>query len=563
MFLARFERPRPAIKCEKETKRTFQCPPNIIHAIRVRNNKTWYNTSMVIEKVSKTAEERSLFEKGGHIVMGISGGPDSVCLLHVLYTLAQKWKLTLHGVHVNHGIRGREADLDQAYTEDLCKKLGIPCTVFHYDVPSLAKEEGLSEEETGRILRYRSFCQVRDGILQESRDGQSQKNEEAQGLPRVRIAVAQNRNDQAETILLRILRGTGPEGLSGMEYIREDVIIRPLLDVSREEIEEYCREKGLSPRIDRTNLMPVYARNKVRLELLPLLAGYNPNIVDALCRLGRIASEDRDYFNGQVEAALRMTEREGPEQPAAAKDRYLDRESFRSFHPAISKRLIAKVLKEMGLLQDIAAIHLEEGDRLIRRGKSGDRTDFPKGYYLALTGDTARFGHRPEGQKGIAGRRQESDPAGQQQRLLVSGGPREEGFSYPVNLDSLTEVPELNAALRTRIIKANSPEAQPLYQKTFPQDPFHVYLEYEEDIFRNLRLRTRCSGDHMVPLGMKGTKKIQDLFVDEKIPLEQRDRIPLVCFGQEVLWVVGRRVNESYKVKKNGRDIVSLEYIRF
>lgn len=498
---------------------------------------------MIIDKVRKAATEKSLFSKGDHIVVGISGGPDSVCLLHVLHELAEEWELSLHGVHVNHGIRGHEADLDQAFSENFCQGLRIPCTVFHYDVPSMAKKAGLSQEEMGRNLRYDAFRQVRDTIS---------------CLPdtQARIAVAQNRNDQAETVLIRILRGTGTDGLAGMEYVGDGEIIRPLLSVSRSEIEDYCREKDLRPRTDLTNLMPMYARNRIRLELLPLLSSYNSNIVEALCRLSRVASEDRDYFDGQVDSALRMAEKKSTgtkegdcigDQDGAICHRNIDRAVFRSLHPAVSKRLIGKVLKEMGLLQDITNVHLSEGDRLIRLGKAADRMDFPGGYTLVLTTDEGRFSHRLKGEK--TARFSESTCLSR--------------YYYAINPEGLTEIPELNAALRVEILRMDDPEALRLIRGGFPHDPFRAYLAYDSQMISNLRIRTRKPGDYLTPFGMHGTKKLQDYFVDEKIPSGQRDRIPLLCMGGEILWVVGHRINERFKVKKDSDGIIRLEYIRY
>ncbi len=500
---------------------------NIIHATGVTNNKTWYNMPMVIEKIEETTIKQSLFTKGDHIVLGISGGPDSVCLLHALHCLKDKWDLTLHGVHVNHGIRGKEADLDQAFTVDYCRKLNIPCTVFHFDVPAMAEKEGISEEEMGRFLRYEAFHQVRDSIMTRGR--------------RVLIAVAQNRNDQAETILLRLIRGTGTEGLAGIEYIRDGIIIRPLLDVKRTDIEAYCEKNDLATRTDLTNLIPMYARNRVRLELIPLLCSYNPGIIDSLCRLGSIASEDREYFNIRVEEALQsllMSRKENDPN----EDRFLDRRGFRLLHPSVGKRVIAGVFKDMGLLQDISFVHLQQADALIRDGRPGGRLDFPRGYCLFITQDKARFCFETR--------------AGQAKHQRMY-------FSYAVNFPGLIELPELNAALRVKIIKANTKECELLRQGFFSKDPFHAYLEFDRELFSHLQLRTRNTGDYLTPLGMKGTKKLQDFFVDEKIPLEKRDSTPLLCFGREVLWVVGYRINDRYKIKISDRDAVSLEYIRY
>ncbi|MEL7658659.1 MAG: tRNA lysidine(34) synthetase TilS, partial [Bacillota bacterium] len=228
---------------------------------------------MITEKVKTTIVNNSLIEKGEHIVIGLSGGPDSVCLFHILYRLKDDFDISLHAVHINHGLRPGAADEDQKYTEALCADYQVPCHSFSFDVNGIAKEAGISSEDAGRQVRYRSFFEVALEI--ERKTGRS-----------VKIAVAQNRNDQAETILMRILRGTGTDGLCGIEYLRKEkgkgTIIRPLLDISREEIEEYCRENHLNPQIDLTNLKPIYTRNKIRLELLPYLRdNFNTNITAA------------------------------------------------------------------------------------------------------------------------------------------------------------------------------------------------------------------------------------------------------------------------------------------
>lgn len=480
---------------------------------------------MVMEKVRKTIEERSLIKKGEHIVVGVSGGPDSVCLLYTLFNLSKDLDLSLYAVHINHCLRGRDADLDQEYTESLCKKLGIPCYVFSYDVKGMAAKEGLTTEEMGRLVRYQSFDRIREQII----ESEHKKGRTAA----VKIAVAQNLNDQAETVLMRIIRGTGTDGLSAMEYIRDGKIIRPLLDVSRDEIEEYCRHNGLSPRIDLTNLEPVYTRNKIRLELIPLLREkYNENILSSLSRLISIASEDKDFIYSHVDEALHEVVlcNTGPK-------RKLSRELYKKLHPAVRKRVISNIFKDLGLIQDINAVHLDRGDKMITEGKTGDYMDFPRGFGLSISyNEAVLFRIDDESREKISGRKGD--------------------FCYAVNLDGITQIPVLNAALRVTIFSADQME------RVNYGNPLIVYLEKNEKIRSGcLHVRTRRSGDYITPLGMSGTKKLQDFFTDEKIKREDRDCVPLVCSGREVIWVIGRRINDNYKISKNTKEIVCLEYI--
>ncbi|MDD7216480.1 MAG: tRNA lysidine(34) synthetase TilS, partial [Firmicutes bacterium] len=236
------------------------------------------------KKILKTIREHNLITEGMHIVLGLSGGPDSVCLFSVLTELAGEMNLTLHPVHINHRFRPGAAEEDQAYVEELCRSNGLSCRSFVYDCPAMAREQKLTPEEAGRKARYEAFFKVAGEI-------------HASGVPasKIAVAVAQNANDQCETILFRILRGTGTDGLSGIAYKRKGQggfhVIRPLLDITRDEIEKYCADRNLNPRIDHTNSETVYTRNRIRLELIPYLAdNFNSNIVETVNRLGRIAA---------------------------------------------------------------------------------------------------------------------------------------------------------------------------------------------------------------------------------------------------------------------------------
>jgi tRNA(Ile)-lysidine synthase len=296
----------------------------------------------IADKVKKTISNNGLIQKGEHIVIGLSGGPDSVCLFHILYRLAEELDIRLHAVHINHGLRPGAADEDQRYAEALCEEYRIPCYSFSFDVNRIAKEQGISSEDAGRQVRYRSFFEVADRIAEET--GES-----------VKVAVAQNMNDQAETVLMRIIRGTGPDGLAGIADLRSEkkkgLVIRPLLVVPREEIEAYCINNNLNPRTDLTNLEPVYTRNRIRLELIPYLCeNFNPNITAALSRLSRIAKEDRDYFGGKADAIIAehvVFMEEGQDgMPCRAA---VPLAVICGAHPAIRHRLIIKLFESIGL----------------------------------------------------------------------------------------------------------------------------------------------------------------------------------------------------------------------
>lgn len=510
----------------------------------------------IADKVNKTILNNGLIQRGEHIVIGLSGGPDSVCLFHILYRLAEELDIRLHAVHINHGLRPGAADEDQRYAEALCAEYQVPCHSFSFDVNRIAKEQGISSEDAGRQVRYRSFFEVADRIAAET--GAS-----------VKVAVAQNMNDQAETVLMRIIRGTGTDGLTGIEYLRTEkgkgVVIRPLLDVTREEIEAYCRENNLNPRTDLTNLEPVYTRNKIRLELIPYLAeNFNPNINAALSRLSRIAKEDKDYFSGKVDAiiaehAVLMEEGQDGTPCRAA----IPLAVICGAHPAIRHRLIIKLFESIGLSKDIAASHLEQADRLLQEGKTSTATDFTAGYAMKVSYDIAEF-YKKTGLQSIY-------------------------FEYEIDLnqEGVVQIPELNEEIRVKILRRQecpefwrqefgdkeSGKKKPVKMKSRKQESVDVKavcrLSHDkikaaaESGGQRLVLRTRRQGDYIVPLGMKGRKKLQDFFVDEKCPAERRSRIPLLCLGSEVIWAAwpaGGRISENFKVEDSTERIISLEY---
>lgn len=491
---------------------------------------------MVIEIVKNTIQQNNLLKKDEHIVIGLSGGPDSVCLFHVLYQLRHDYAITLHAVHINHKIRPGAAEEDQAYVEEFCRQLEVPCSTFSYDVERIAKETGTSSEDAGRKLRYQSFYQVADSIAAETDKT-------------VRIAVAQNRNDQAETLLMRIMRGTGTDGLSGIEYARKGEngmqIIRPLLDVSRTEILQYCKENHLNPRIDLTNLEPIYTRNKIRLELLPYIEkNFNENIVLALNKLSKIAKEDKDYFRAKVDELITEyveikrgtgTTTQGDIDAGFAE---IPLRVLAEQHPAVRHRLIIRIFSMLGLVKDISAIHLENADRLLKEGKTAVSTDFPFGYSLAIS-----YGKVTFYKKGLKNHRQ---------------------FEYKINKEGITNVVELNGRLKVKIMTKDEWFGKKMLLKSIGLPLNSCFLDYDKIQKNNcsLILRPRQQGDYIVPLGMKGRKKIQDLFVDLKIGKAERDRIPLVCLGPEVLWVIGHRMSENFKVGDETEVIISLEYDR-
>jgi len=341
--------------------------------------------------------DEELIEYGKTVVLGLSGGPDSVCLLLELLESGIA-RNNIICAHVNHGLRGEESDGDEEYVAALCEKLGVELEVLRIDAAALAKENGLTVEEAGREARYTFF----DELCEKYGEGNI-------------IAVAHNRDDQAETVLMRILRGTGTDGIAGIPKKRKsaagNLIVRPLLGVSREEILKRLAEYGENARMDGSNSDTAYLRNKLRLEAFPYLEEkLGLDLKQGLVRLSENAAEDKDYFDIVVEEALdEYLQTEGDVQTQGtspsveeALDEYLDEdcsisaELLASVHPAIRHRLIRAVFREMGLDRNIAAVHLAAADSLLATWQaggeaSGKRVEFPRDYTFGISGKKAIF----------------------------------------------------------------------------------------------------------------------------------------------------------------------------
>ncbi len=325
---------------------------------------------MLQEKVLKTIEENSLIEKNDKVIVGVSGGPDSMCLLDTLYDLKEKLQIKIIVCHINHGIR-KEADEETLYVQEYCKNHNIPCYVKKENVKKLADEQKLGTEEMGRRIRYEFFEEV---AVKEKAN---------------KIATAHTINDNVETVLMNLLRGSAVSGLKGIEIKRDALIdtqnenlkqikyvsknitkkenkqkakleiayIRPIRECTRAQIEEYCKEKKLNPKIDKSNLENIYTRNKIRNKLIPYLQEeFNPNIIETINRLSDLAKEDEEYFTQIVNKeyeTLKIGENEN--------EIILDLKKFNILPKVIKTRLLLySINKVVGTTNGIAKIHLED-----------------------------------------------------------------------------------------------------------------------------------------------------------------------------------------------------------
>jgi tRNA(ile)-lysidine synthase len=278
---------------------------------------------MLKEEVLKTIETYNLIEKNDKIVIGVSGGPDSICLLHVLYGLKEKLGIEIVVAHVNHMLRD-VADLETEYVQSFCKKLGIECYVKKADILEISKTQKKGTEEVGRQVRYDFFDEV------------------AKKTNSNKIATAHNSNDRAETVILNILRGSGLSGLKGIEPIRDNKYIRPLINTDRQDIEIYCNDNKLEPKYDKTNNENIYTRNKVRNTVIPYIKKeFNPNIIKTINRLSSLATEENEYLQAITKQEFENLLIEKTENII------LDLHKFNSLNLVIKRRLILYTINEV------------------------------------------------------------------------------------------------------------------------------------------------------------------------------------------------------------------------
>ncbi|AAM25534.1 predicted ATPase of the PP-loop superfamily implicated in cell cycle control [Caldanaerobacter subterraneus subsp. tengcongensis MB4] len=457
----------------------------------------------MIEKVLRTIEKYNMIEKDDKIVMGISGGPDSLCMLDVLFNLKGKFNLKLYVVHVNHMIRGEDAKKDAEFVEKLCKDLDLPFFLFEENIPYLAKKMGLSEEQAGRYVRYKAFEET---------------------LKRVggnKIAVAHNKNDVAETVLLNILRGTGLRGLIGIKPVNGN-IIRPLIEIERREIEKYLKDKNLHPRIDHTNYEDLYTRNKIRLKVIPYIEEvFKIDLVENLSRMAAILLEEDDYLEAKCEEVFnQICEINGEEIK-------VDVDALKSQHTAIKRRLVRRMYFYVkGETDGLEYGHVEDVLNLLDKPTSS-KIDLPF----------------------------EIEALKMYNNLVI----RKKKTKEKVKFKEVLKIPGVTTIEGIGKFKAYVVDISQV--DDFNKGEYIKFFDYDK-IKGEIVVKSREDGDRFSPLGMRGTKKLKEFFIDEKIPREERDYIPLVAIGKEIVWVVGYRMSEKFKVDKNTSKVLVIEYTK-
>ncbi len=449
------------------------------------------------KKIKNYIDRYHMLREVSHLVIGVSGGADSVCLLVILNKLAEAYGIAISVVHINHMIRGAEADEDEAYVEGLCQKLSVPLKSFHIDVCDIAKKDKLTVEEAGRIARYKTFNEVCAGLNRSGEKG------------RTVIAVAHNKNDVAETVLFHMARGTGIDGVKGIPPVRDN-IIRPLLCVGRYEIEAYLKECGIEYCIDSTNNGTDYTRNKIRHIVLPALMDINERSVEHIAGLAQKAGQYSEYVNSQVDRFsdenVRYMKSGGNEVWSVPIDS-LEKEA-----PLIQDLVIKKMTGYVcGGQKDIGENHVGEVRKLYN-SVSGSLIMLPHGACVRRSYGTLDF-----------------ESAG-------------------------TDDDKTDCIGTLQICIYDRPEKPDLSKKEYTK-----LIDYDK-IRNDVILRNYRENDYMVIAADASKKKINRLFSSYKIPVGERKNIPLVADGSEIIWVVGYRLSERYKVDENTKKIMEIKY---
>jgi tRNA(Ile)-lysidine synthase len=466
------------------------------------------------QRVLQSILQAGLIQSEELVLAGVSGGPDSVCLIHILDQLKEILGIDLHVVHLNHILRGAASDADAAYVSLLAQRLGLPVTVAARDVRAYEQEHRLSIEEAARQVRYDFFTEV------------------ATSLGAKRIALGHTADDQMETILMHLVRGSGLVGLRGMQPSTSWrspasgaclTVVRPLLEVGRKETEAYCQANALEPRSDSSNYSLDYTRNRFRHELVPLLERYNPGVRAALLRTARAAADAVCYLEEQLSLTWDQVVREQPN------GLLLDAKALGALHPALRCHLLRRVLEKLlGELTDIESVHIEKMIEALAK-PAGKKLSLPGGLVFHVGYDMCSV-----------------------TRGAVNTCPFPLlGGEYRLDLGRETILPGWR--VKSEIASCTSPSPR--------GGDFRAYLDLDE-VGKELLVRGRRAGDRFQPLGMEQSKRLQDFMVDSKIPRAWRERVPLVCSPQQILWVVGWRIGERVKVRDSTKQVLHLEFQR-
>ena len=449
-----------------------------------------------------TIKEYKMLKPKDRVLVAVSGGADSTALLYLLHSFKEELGLDLHVAHLNHNIRKDDAELDVRYVQGLAQKLRLPITVESFDVQSFARDEKMSLEEAARAVRYAFFEKIANKINAD------------------RIAVGHTADDNVETFLMRLLRGSGVKGLCGIPAMRGK-IIRPLIRVWRREVEVFVSGLKLVPRRDYTNYESKYLRNRVRLKLVPQLKIYNPKIKEIILQTILLLTEDGTYLEGKAEELLEKALKSSKND-----ELILDADKIRKLEYPIQGHLLRTAIEKVkGNLYEVSFKHIREVLDKIASGKNWE-VHLPDSTYLR-------------------GGRKEIIICRDRERLFSK-----KSYYYSFSIPGEIEIKETGKKISASIVA----------EMESGHNPQVAYVDHSV-LGKNLIVRNKEDGDRLIPLGMKGSKKLQDIFVDEKVAIEDRNSVPVIESLGKIVWVAGMRLDERAKVTPQTKKIVRLEFL--
>lgn len=452
----------------------------------------------MINKILKTINDNNLINENDSILVGLSGGKDSVTLLYLLLELKDKYNLSISAAHFNHKVRGIEANRDEEFSRKLCESLNIDFYCDGYNMDDYAKIHKISKEQAGRQLRKEFF----EKILKEKRIN--------------KLALAHNKNDQVETVLMRIIRGTGIDGLKGIDYKSKN-IIRPLLDIYRTEIEEYIEKNNISYVEDSTNKESIYHRNKIRNEFIPeIKENYNPNIEVAIVNLSKLASDDINYLDQITNSKYELIVKENNNSIE------LDIKLFEKEDLAIKRRIVRKVFENINEFREDLSFKNVEDIIVLSKNKSGKFIENLNGIRIRNSYDKLVF--------------ENLEKINDNNKTLI--------YTY-LNKG----INKISDNLFVYLEETNS----------ISKDKNEITIP-KELLNKNLVLRTRKNGDKIKPLGLNGTKKLKDIFIDKKIDRQKRDDYFIVSDDLNIYWVYDLVKSELTNTKSKTDEYIKIKF---
>ena len=481
-------------------------------------------TTDFVQQMHRLISQHNMIEPDETVLVAVSGGADSLALLYGLHALRTQLNCQFHVAHLNHCLRP-DADTDADFVQQHASLLDLPCTVRCAEVPRLVKEWKLSVEAAGRKARYQFYETV------------------CTEVGATKMALGHHHDDTAETVLMNLIRGSGATGLKGIAPVRDLKIIRPLVGFTRQQIEAFLASIGVTPRHDSTNTDRRYLRNRIRHELIPLLENnYNPNIRTGLSRTADVLGAESEYLNTIALAAFEACRIPDTDKTTGPNNIVLNRTKFREYHVALQRRVLRQSVAEMlGNMNDLYFVHYEAMLNLIEGNVPNAALALPNSLQFRRVYQYLIFERCTSSELSFTG--------------------ASDGFTYLLTVPGKTLITALKAEITAEVGDVSSHETL-----TLSDGKFEAVFDYEKlkKTFAEappLTVRNRQRGDRFQPYGMQGTKKIKDFLIDAKVPRSERDSLPLLVCGDQVLWLIGYTTCEPFKIEPSTQQYLYLRYV--